>query len=80
MLIVNVPDVALGAPLLPPVAKNVAWYVPMSLAVGVSVILHSSSYSVEVPEPVVAWVQPGVVVGSEASEGRAPEATVMDVG
>ena len=56
---------------------------PLSAAVGVSLILHSSSYSVAIPEPEVAVVQAGVLVSDVAkvaSEGRVPDATVMEAG
>ncbi len=55
----------------------------LSLDVGVSVILHSSSYSSAVPVPVVAVVQAGLLdneVAYVASEGRVPECNVMDAG
>jgi hypothetical protein len=83
MLMVKVPDVMLGAPLVPPVAKKVTWYVPLLAEVGVSVTLHSSSYSSAVPEPEVAVVQAGELVRDVASAepaGREPELTVIDDG
>ncbi len=51
--------------------------------VGVSVIMHSVSYSSAVPEPEVACVQAGeleVDVASCASEGIEPELMVMELG
>src|SRR5580692_390030 len=75
---VNVPDVALGAPLAPPVALKVRWYTPLSAVTGVSVILQVRMYSSVFPDPEVLCVQPGVVVGYEASEGSVPELMVME--
>jgi hypothetical protein len=83
MVMVSVPETVLGAPLAPPVAKNVAWYVPLSAVTGVSVIAHSSSYSSDVPLPDVAVVQAGELerdVASFASLGKLPEFRVMEAG